>query len=354
MKNSTRVTIGCDLGDRKSDLCLLDEVGEVLERTELVSTAAAFRRYFAGREASTVVIEVSAHARWVKELLEELGHRVVVADPRQLKWVTHSNRKNDRVDAEKLARLGRSDLRLLNPVTLRSTELHLDLAVLNSRNALVECRTRLINHVRGVAKALNHRVPKCGADQFHKRVPAFPPELLRALQPVLSMIESLTMKIAELDDAIEALSETKYPQTKQLRQVKGVGPIVALAYVLTIGDPTRFRDSRSVAAYLGLVPRQRQSGARDPEMRISKAGNPYLRQLLVQSAQYILGRFGPDTDLRQFGLKLAERGGKAAKKRAIVAVARKLAVLLHRLWVTNERYVPTGYDATPEPSKKVA
>jgi transposase len=348
------VTIGCDLGDRKSDLCLLDEDGEVVERAELASTSPAFRRYFAGRDASTVVIEVSAHARWVKELLEQLGHRVVVADPRQLKWVTHSNRKNDRVDAEKLARLGRSDLRLLNPVKLRSTELHLDLAVINSRNALVECRTRLINHVRGVAKALDHRVPKCGADQFHKRATAFPPELLRALQPVLSMIESLTEEIAELDEAIEALGETKYPQTKRLRQVKGVGPIVALAYVLTLGDPTRFRDSRSVAAYLGLVPRQRQSGARDPEMRISKAGNPYLRQLLVQSAQYILGRFGPDTDLRRFGLRLAERGGKAAKKRAIIAVARKLAVLLHRLWVSGDKYVPCGFAAAPLTATKAA
>lgn len=353
MKNSTKVTIGCDLGDRKSDLCLLDEDGQVLERAQIASTGPAFRRYFAGRESSTVVIEVSSHARWVKELLEELGHCVIVADPRQLHWVTHSNRKNDRVDAEKLARLGRSDLRLLNPVTLRSTELHLDLAVLHARNALVACRTLLINHVRGVAKALNHRVPTCGADAFHKRVPEFPPEFLQSLQPLVATIEVLTSRISEFDRTIEALGETKYPQTKQLRQVKGVGPIVALAYVLTLGDPTRFRDSRSVAAYLGLVPRQRQSGARDPEMRISKAGNPYLRQLLVQSAQYILGRFGPDTDLRRFGLRLAERGGKAAKKRAIIAVARKLAVLLHRLWVSGETYVPLGFAAL-QLSKKVA
>jgi transposase len=153
------------------------------------------------------------------------------------------------------------------------------------------------------------------------------------------VITQLSEQIASSDKRIEALIQERYPETEALRQVPGVGPIISLSYVLTLGDPTRFKMSRQVGPYLGLVPRQRESGQRSPALRISKAGNKYLRQLLVQGAHYILGYRGPDTDLRRWGLDHAA-GGKASKKRAIVGVARKLAVLLHRLWVTGEAYIP--------------
>lgn len=120
----------------------------------------------------------------------------------------------------------------------------------------------------------------------------------------------------------------------------GVGPVTALTYVLTIDDPARFRKSRAVGSYLGLACRRSQSGDKDPELRITKAGDPALRFLLVQAAHYILGPFGPDTDLKRWGLALATRGRKNARKRAVVAVARKLGVLLHRLWVTGTVYEP--------------
>lgn len=158
----------------------------------------------------------------------------------------------------------------------------------------------------------------------------------------------MTQRIGDYDAEIEEISKQHYPETKLLRQIKGVGGLIALTYRLTLDDPQRFGRSRDVGSYLGLQPRRRQSGASEPQLRISKEGDVYLRKLLVQGAHYILGRFGPDTDLRRWGLQLAQRGGKNAKKRACVAVARKLAVLLHRLWITGEVYEPLR--GTPVPA----
>jgi len=147
------------------------------------------------------------------------------------------------------------------------------------------------------------------------------------------------------------VSEERYPRTRLLRQVPGVGPVTALAFVLALADPSRFRSSRSVGAYLGLRPRRSDSGESMPELRITKAGNGAVRRLLVQCAQYILGPFGPESDLRGWGLKLAGRGGKRAKRVAVVAVARKLSVLLHRLWVSGENYDPLR-NSKPAPKVK--
>jgi transposase len=162
--------------------------------------------------------------------------------------------------------------------------------------------------------------------------------LFAGLEPLLETVDHLTRTIRRMDREIERLGQERYPETQLLRQVTGVGPITALYYVLTLEDPNRFAKSRSVGAYLGLCPKQRDSGTQQPQLRITKAGDVLLRRLLVNAAQYILGPFGPDTDLRRAGLRMAERGGKAAKKRAVVAVARRRAVLLHRLWVTGEEY----------------
>lgn len=280
----------------------------------------------------------------VSELLTSLGHKVVIADPRHLALIFKGRKKTDITDAETLARLGRSDLQLLNPVRLRPTSKHIDLAVVHARHTLVIGRGRLINHVRGVLKALDLRVARCEVETFHRHAAEVVTELLEpAIGPLLAAIEGMTALIKGYDEEIEKLSAEKYRDTEIVRQVTGVGPILGLAFVLTLDDARRFRRSRDVPAYLGLCPKKKQSGDKDPQLRISKAGNPYLRQLLVQSAQYILGPFGPDTDLRRWGAALATRGGKAMKKRAIIAVARKLCVLLHRLWSTGEIYQAIGY-----------
>jgi len=174
------------------------------------------------------------------------------------------------------------------------------------------------------------------------------------LLPLVIQVETLTESIATYDKKIEDLGSTKYDQTKLLRQVKGVGPITALAYVLTLEDPERFRKSRDVGPYLGLIPKQEDSGDSQPQLGISKAGDRMLRRLLVGSAHYVLGPFGPDTDLRRYGLRLCERGGKNAKKRAVVAVARKLAVPLHRLWRSGEVYEPLRQAKTTAAEQQAA
>jgi transposase len=190
-------------------------------------------------------------------------------------------------------------------------------------------------------KSFGARLPKCPARSFHKRAKEHIPEALRlALEPILEQIASLTERIRGYDRRLETICQEHYPETDLLRQVEGIGPLTALTFVLTLEDPHRFERSRSVGAYVGLVPARDQSGDRDPQKRISKEGDEMLRKLLVGSAHYILGPFGSDSDLRRHGEKIASRGGKSAKKRAVVAVARKLCVLLHRLWVSGEVYDP--------------
>ena len=206
---------------------------------------------------------------------------------------------------------------------------------------LVRSRTQLINHVRGTVKSFGHRLPKCSASSFHDKVADGIPELLReALEPILKTIASLSARIRDYERNLETLAQEHYPETELLRQVQGVGALTALAFVLTLEDPDRFEQSRAVGAYLGLVPGKDQSGEHDPQRHISGEGDEMLRRLLVGSAHYILGPFARDSDLRRHGMKIAERGGKNAKKRAVVAVARKLSVVLHHLWVSEEVYDP--------------
>ena len=215
------------------------------------------------------------------------------------------------------------------------------MALIRSREALVSSRTQLVNHVRGTVKSFGGRLPKCPARSFYNKAPEHIPEALwPALEPILEQIGSLTQRIRDYERQLETISREHYPETELLRQVEGVGPLTALTFVLTVEDPYRFEKSRSVGAYLGLVPARDQSGDRDPQKRISNEGDEMMRKLLVSSAHYIPGPFGSDSDLRRHGEKISSRGGKNAKKRAVVATARKLAVLLHSLWMSAEVYEP--------------
>ena len=334
------LTVGVDVSDRLTSFCMLDGQGEILEEGKILTSPEGFTRRFSTIDPCRVVMEVGTHSRWASKLLADIGHDVIVANPWKVRLIAGSIKKTDRSDAETLARLGRIDPKLLSPVTHRGVEAHADLAIIHARQSLVTSRTLLINHVRGAVKPFGARLPTCDADGFHKKVSAsIPTELRPALEPLITVIAQLTKAIREADARIEELSRERYPETKVLQQVQGVGSLISLTYVLTIDNPYRFKASRTVGPYLGLVPRQRESGERSPQLKISKAGDKYLRKLLVNGAHYILGYRGPDTDLRRWGLAHAA-GGKAAKKRAIVGVARKLAVLLHRLWVTGEVYVP--------------
>ena len=341
-KHNPRMTAGLDLGDKYSYLCLIDqEGGEVVEEGRLRTTPEALRRRFASEQPMRIAIETGTHSPWVSRLLEECGHEVLVANARKLRFIYANKRKTDQIDAENLARLARVDPKLLCPLKHRGEESQTHMALIRSREALVGCRTQLVNHVRGTVKSFGGRLPKGPARSFHNKAPEHVPEALRpALGPILETIGSLTERIREYDRKLETISKEHYPETELLRQVEGVGPLTALTFVLTLEDPHRFERSRSVGAYLGLVPGRDQSGDSDPQKRISKEGDEMLRKLLVSCAHYILGPFGSDSDLRRHGEKIASRGGKNAKKRAAVAVARKLAVLLHSLWVSAEIYEP--------------
>jgi len=333
--------IGIDLGDRQSHYCTLDAAGTVIERGRVVTTPQGFREAFGGRDRARIAMEVGTHSPWVSRLLKDLGHEVLVANARKVALVFKSRHKRDEVDCESLARLARLDPKLLGAIEHRSQPIAEDLAMLRSRDVLVRARTKLINHARGAVKSAGARLKKSSAEAFAKHATGQVPDSIQhALSPVLSTIELLTRQIRDLDDRVAELGETRYPETELLRQVDGVGPLVSLAYVLTLHRPERFKNSRAVGAYLGLVPARCQSGKSDPQLRITKEGDGFLRRLLVQASQRMLGRFGTDSDLRRFGLALSATGGKNAKKRAVVAVARKLAVLLHHLWRTGEVYEP--------------
>jgi transposase len=283
-------TVGVDLGDRKSAISRLDGDGEVVERRTIATTREFLESYFRALPKARVVLEVGTHSPWVSRLLQELGHEVIVANPSKIR-AQKGRRTSDRIDAEWLARQGRADPKLLFPIEHRGERAQADLVLLGTRDCLVKCRTLLINHVRGSVKPLAGRIPKCSAESFHRTA--------------------------------------------------GVGPMTSLGFALVVEDPERFRKRRPVGAYVGLVPQLEDSGDLDSELGISKAGNGLCRKYLVQAAQYILGSFGPDTDLRRWGMgMIGESKSTKVKKRAVVAVARKLSVLMLRLWVTGERYEP--------------
>ena len=334
------LTVGLDLGDRFTQYCMLNRDGEVVETGRIQTTEAAFRRHFQGEPVLRVALECGTHSPWISRLLEQFGHQVLVANTRKIRAITASESKNDRNDAEKLARFAAHDPRLLSPIQHRSLERQQDLDLIHARSTLVRARTMIVNALRGLVKSAGGRLPVCSTASFRARVESsVPATLAAAAKPLLQQVEALNQNIGEMDRLIEQLA-ARYSEIKLLRTVPGVGPVVAATYVLTLDSKDKARHSRQAGAFLGLRPRQSQSGDSDPQQRIAKTGNVYLRSLLVQAAQYVLGRFGPDSELRRWGLKLAASGGKRGKKRAIVAVARKLAVILHRMWQTGSCWQP--------------
>ena len=336
-----KLTIGLDLGERFSHYCVLDESGRILGESKTTTSPIAMEAAFGRMARSRVALETGTHSPWVSRLLSKLGHEVIVAHARNVRLIGESRRKDDRLDAQTLARLARIDPQLLCPVKHRSAKAQADLTLIRARAGLVRARTALVNTARGLAKSYGERLRGCNVRNMNpEKAEALSPELQAALQPLLAGIEVVSEQIGEYNERIEKLAKESYPEVALLKQVKGVGTLIALTFLLTLEDAHRFRKSRDVGCYLGLQPGRRNSGQSEPQMHISKEGDPYLRTLLVQGSQHILGPFGPDSDLRRWGLKLAERGGRKGKKRAIIATARKLAVLLHHLWVSGEAYEP--------------
>ena len=340
MAKQQRLTIGLDLGDRHSCYCILNEAGETVSEGQLPTTQAGLSWLLGKMCASRVAVEVGTHSPWVSRHIAGLGHEVIVANPHKVKLITQSVRKNDRVDAQQLARLARVDPKLLSPIRHRGEEAQADLAVIRARAALVEARTSLINCARGTAKPLGERLKKCDAEQVKEGLGDGLSEAVRtAIGPILKSVEAISEQIAAYDEKIEEIAK-RYPEVELLTPVYGVGTLIALTYILTIEDAQRFAHSRDVGAFLGMRPKQRDSGERQPQLGISKNGDRVLRSLLVQAAHCMLRKGAPDSDLRAWGLGKLESGGKNGKRRTLVGVARKIGVLLHRLWVSGEVYDP--------------
>jgi transposase len=335
-----RLTIGLDLGDQTTRYCIVDEAANVVSEGQLPTTKAGLDSLFAKMPSSRIAMEVGTHSPWVSRHLAAMGHEVIVANARQVQLISKSVRKNDRVDARQLARLARADPKLLSPIQHRGEEAQLDLAVIRARAELIDARTKLINSARGLVKPMGERLKKCDADQVGVGLGESLSEGAQSvIGPMLKTVEAISEQIGKYDEYIEGIAK-RYPEVKLLQQVYGVGPMIAMTFVLTLEDPKRFTSSRDVGPYLGLTPRQHDSGESQPELGISKAGDGLLRRLLVQGAHCVLRKGAPDSDLRTWGMGKTGKGGKREKKRAIVAVARKLAVLLHHLWATGEVYDP--------------
>src|SRR5512141_1232236 len=280
-----KLTIGLDLGDRNSWYCVLDEVGQIQVEQRVRTNAAALREVFGEMPHSRIALEIGTHSPWISRLLHGLGHEVIVANARKVRLIGESRKKDDRLDAQTLARLARIDPELLCPVKHRSAQAQADLTMIRARAGLVRARTGLVNAARSLAKSYGERLRGCNVRNLNpEKAEGLSPELQRALQPLLAAIEELSERICEYNDRIETLAQQSYPQVAQLKQVKGVGTLIVLTFLLTLEDPHRFRKSRDVGCYLGLQPGRRNSGQSQPQLHISKEGDPYLRTLLVQGA----------------------------------------------------------------------
>ena len=332
------VVVGMDVGDIWSEVCMMDGSGEVLHEARVGTREVALRKYFEGLAPGRVVLEAGGQSPWIQRLLKGLGHDAIVVNPHRVRLIAESLVKDDRRDAVLLADLGRMAPLALYRVEHRSAQEQVDLAVLRARALVVKQRSMNILHVRGVVKACGGRLVGCTVERFSQlAAPQIGAELRSALFPLLGLISEQTKLIRGYDVQVAELIGQRYPEAQAMQQICGVGPITALHFRLSIGDPGRFSRSRQVGPYFGLVPARRQSGGRDPGLGITKSGDAEVRHLLVQCAQYIVSHPKAESALRVWGMKKAE-GGRRARQRAVVGVARRLAVLMHHLWVSGEVY----------------
>jgi transposase len=347
MTSVAPLTIGLDLGDTTSEVCVLDATRKTIERGPVETTPESLKALFERYPGSNLVFEVGSQSRWVQQLANssDLGI-VTAADPRQLQLITKSFKKTDRKDAYVLCRAGQGLPELLHPVEHRSEDSHAKLQVVRSRDLLVEQRTRLVNRIRGMVKSTGNKMPSCDAAYFFRKAPQHIPVCLQpATTPLFAILESIHEQLRLLKKELQKIADS-IPAVSRLQQVPSIGLITALTFVLTVEDPTRFRINRNVGAYFGLSPRKKDSGDSEPQLPITKAGDTHLRRLFVVCAHHLLHR-GKDCALKQWGLELCRRGGKNAKKRAAVAVARKFAVHLLAIWKSGEDY-DLWRDTTPE------
>lgn len=351
-KATGKIYIGFDVSQKTTKafaVCGKEDSGKAETiGTDRQSICGFLQKCFPEAYRVCVVMETGTHALWMSRLVEAMGYEVIVAHARDLRVIYSSVKKNDAIDAEKLARLAQYDRTLLHPVKLMDAARQHDFAIMKARDTLVRQRTAIVNTVRGLMRSLGESDDSFTVKNMKDAARLLSPDTLDIVKPLLDQLKSIDEGIKKYDRKIEKLCK-KYKETTSLRQVKGVGPAIALAFVLVIGDPRRFPGGAKACSYLGLVPRQDQSGETDKQLGITKNGNSMVRRLLIQGAQYIMGPFGEECDLRTFGKRIASRGGMTARKKAKVAVARKLVKVLLQLWAKPS--VP--YDPNFKSNKKM-
>lgn len=337
---------GIDVHQKETEICILNEEGEVIERSRIPTSRKALTAYFDKKARVKLVMEAGGSSQWVSRLIEKQGHEVIVCPPRQIRMIAESTLKSDEIDAEILARLGRIDVGFLGRVTHRSEEVQLLQANLTVRSALVKSRTKWVNTVRGVLRGFGYKVSGGSTGTFHQRCANtdIPEPLMETIRPLLTQLELITEEIERIEEKLNTIA-CGFPEVDHLRCIPGVGLLTALSFVLSIDDPERFRRSRDVSAFFGLRPAVRGSGDVKHYGKITKQGDPEIRRLLVQAAHAMMNT-KKDCHLKQWAAKVAARRGKG---KATVALARKLAALMHHLWITGEVFRPF-----PSNVKKVA
>lgn len=341
--SSPSKVIGIDLGNAKHAICVMSHVtGKIIDERNITNHRESLRRLSKKYPSALMVMEVGSHSPWISRFLENLGHEVLVANPRRMRAIFENDRKCDLYDARMLGKIARFDRELLYPIKHQSERAQRDLLQIKLRDSLVRRRVDMISSVRGTLKSLGVLLKSPSTQSFtryaRKTLCEEYQRELDLVEPILKALDSISEQIKALDKDLAELAATHYPETERLMAINGVGVLNSLTFVLVVGDPERFLDSRDVGAYLGLVPKRDQSGDVDKELRISRKGDAYLRRMLVGCGNYIIGPFGADCDLRRRGLSLTGRGGSKAKKKATIAVARKLAVLMLTLLKTGENY----------------
>ena len=343
-------TIGMDVSDRTTKICVMTkaEGGErrIVVETTCATTKAGFEEALSKFDRSwPVVFETGTHCRWMDRLFKEMGFKTIVGNPGKIPSITKSNTKNDRNDARELARLAIADPAMLHPVFLRDEVYQQMLRFHHARNVLLSQRTQTINQIRGFAKSMGYRIECSSTEKFHELSKAdWPRELEECAWPLMGVLKTVNLKIKAYDRLIERLAERPEfkPMVERVRVVYGVGVIGSTVFVAAIGGrPDRFDHTRDIGAYLGMIPKQDQSGDDDKQLHITHAGADIVRATLVECAGVVMMSNAKDTDLKLKGLRIAMHGGGIAKKKAKVAVARALAVTMLALLKDPEReYVP--------------